>query len=181
MQCGQFDKRYEKGDVGKIIDRMIAALEEKAPDGTNEEIKPGRYRHFKGREYEVLFTAQHSETEEQMVVYRALYGERKIWVRPVSMWNKVVEVNGERKKRFEYLPPKHYLFALQDYFEENGLAGTSPIDTVVAARKAGKQYSLSDHIRGLVYSMLTSQTVWKSVAPKLSEIDRVFHDYDRNG
>lgn len=178
MQYGQFDKRYEKGDVGRIIDRMIAVLEEKTPDGANEEIKPGRYRHFKGKEYEVLFTAQHSETEEQMVVYRALYGERKIWVRPVSMWNETVEVNGERRKRFEYLPPKHYLFALQDYFEENGLAETSPIDTEVAARKAGKQYSLSDHIRGLVYSMLTSQTVWASVAPKLPEIDRVFHDYD---
>lgn len=170
-QYGCFDERYEKGDVGRIIDRMIAVLK-------TEEIKPGRYRHYKGNEYEVLFIAQHSETEESMVVYRALYGERKLWVRPVSMWNEIVEVNGESKKRFEYLPPKHFLFAIQDYFEENGLARTSPIDVAVAARKAGKQYSLSEHIRGLVYSLLTSQTVWASVEPKLPQIDRVFHNYD---
>lgn len=68
-----------------------------------DEIKPGRYRHYKGNEYEVLFTAQHSETEELMVVYRALYGERKVWVRPASMWNETVNVNGELKKRFEYM------------------------------------------------------------------------------
>lgn len=71
-----------------------------------EEIKPGRYRHFKGNEYEVLFTALNSETCEPMVVYRALYGDEKIWVRPASMWNETVTVNGETKKRFEYLPPE---------------------------------------------------------------------------
>ena len=49
-------------------------------------IKPGRYRHFKGKEYEVLYIAKHSETEEEMVVYRALYGERGIWVRPKEMF-----------------------------------------------------------------------------------------------
>jgi len=69
-----------------------------------EEIKTGRYRHYKGNEYEVLFLAQHSETEEPMVVYRALYGDRKVWVRPASMWNETVIVDGECKKRFEYLP-----------------------------------------------------------------------------
>lgn len=51
------------------------------------EIVPGRYRHFKGGEYEVLFTARHSETQEKMVVYRALYGARDVWVRPAAMWN----------------------------------------------------------------------------------------------
>lgn len=143
-----------------------------------EEIKPGRYRHYKGKEYELLFIAQHSETEETMVVYRALYGERKVWVRPASMWNEIVEVNGESRKRFEYLPPKHYLFAMQDYFEENGLSKTSSIDTAVAERKAGKQYSLADHIQGLMYSLLTPQTVWASIVPKLPQIDRAFHNYD---
>lgn len=69
----------------------------------SEEIRPGRYRHFKGNEYEVLFTARHSETEEEMVVYRALYGEGGIWVRPVSMWNEPVERNGKICKRFEYI------------------------------------------------------------------------------
>ncbi len=68
-----------------------------------EELKPGRWRHFKGRDYELLFTARHSETEELMVVYRALYGEGGIWVRPASMWLETVERNGERMPRFRYL------------------------------------------------------------------------------
>ena len=58
------------------------------------EITPGKYRHFKGNEYEVLYIARHSETLEEMVVYRALYGERGIWVRPASMWNEMVERDG---------------------------------------------------------------------------------------
>lgn len=66
-----------------------------------EEIKPGKYRHFKGKDYEVLFTAKHSETLEEMVVYRMLYGDRGVWVRPASMWNETVEVDGKQVKRFE--------------------------------------------------------------------------------
>ena len=50
-------------------------------------LQPGRYRHFKGNEYELLYVARHSETMEPMVVYRALYGERGVWVRPAAMWN----------------------------------------------------------------------------------------------
>jgi hypothetical protein len=68
-----------------------------------EEIKPGRYRHFKGREYRVLCLAKHSETEEDMVVYQALYGERGIWVRPAAMWNETVKRDGKTYKRFEYI------------------------------------------------------------------------------
>ena len=68
-----------------------------------EEIKPGRYRHFKGGEYRVLFTARHSETEEWMVVYQTLYGEMGYWVRPASMWNEIVERDGERFPRFRYI------------------------------------------------------------------------------
>ena len=64
-------------------------------------IQPGRYRHFKGNEYEVITIARHSETEEPMVVYRALYGEGGMWVRPASMWNETVERNGKFYKRFE--------------------------------------------------------------------------------
>lgn len=67
------------------------------------EIQAGRYRHFKGKEYEVLFTARHSETMEEMVVYRALYGERGIWVRPASMWNEMVERDGKVFPRFAKL------------------------------------------------------------------------------
>ena len=63
-------------------------------------IPPGRYRHFKGREYEVLCVARHSETEEPMVVYRALYGDFGIWVRPASMWNETVERDGKTFVRF---------------------------------------------------------------------------------
>ena len=67
------------------------------------EIKTGRYRHFKGREYEVLFLAKHSETEEEMVVYRALYGDLGVWVRPASMWNEIVERDGKKTPRFTYI------------------------------------------------------------------------------
>ena len=59
-------------------------------------VQPGRYRHFKGREYEVIAVARHSETEEPMVVYRALYGEQALWVRPASMWNEQITRDGAR-------------------------------------------------------------------------------------
>lgn len=68
-----------------------------------ETIRPGRYRHFKGGEYEVLYVAAHSETLEPMVVYRALYGERGVWVRPASMWNEKVEHDGVICQRFTYV------------------------------------------------------------------------------
>ena len=68
-----------------------------------DEIKTGRYRHFKGNEYEVLYLAKHSETLEPMVVYRALYGERGVWVRPASMWNETVERDGKSNQRFTYI------------------------------------------------------------------------------
>jgi len=67
------------------------------------DIKPGVYRHFKGNEYRVLYLAKHSETEELMVVYQALYGDHDIWVRPASMWNETVERDGKVFKRFEYI------------------------------------------------------------------------------
>lgn len=65
------------------------------------ELIPGKYRHFKGGEYEVLCTATHTETLEEEVVYRALYGEGRMWVRPLSMWLEEVEYNGKMVKRFE--------------------------------------------------------------------------------
>ena len=68
-----------------------------------ETIQPGRYRHFKGKEYEVLGIARHSETEEELVVYRALYGDFGLWVRPVSMWNETVERDGKTFRRFTYI------------------------------------------------------------------------------
>lgn len=61
----------------------------------------GRYRHFKGNEYEVIGIAWHSETEEPMVVYHVLYGDGGLWVRPADMWNETVERDGKPYKRFE--------------------------------------------------------------------------------
>ena len=66
-----------------------------------ESIRPGRYRHFKGKEYEVIGIARHSETEEAMVVYRPLYTDRGLWVRPASMWNEEIEREGKTFRRFE--------------------------------------------------------------------------------
>ena len=64
-------------------------------------LRPGRYRHFKGNEYELLYVARHSETLEPMVVYRAsLYGERGVWVRPAAMWCETVEQDGKVQPRF---------------------------------------------------------------------------------
>lgn len=68
-----------------------------------QSIRPGRYRHFKGKEYQVLSIARHSETQEPMVVYQALYGERGIWVRPAAMWSEWVERDGYSGPRFTYL------------------------------------------------------------------------------
>ena len=67
------------------------------------ELKKGKYRHFKGKEYELLELATHSETLEQMVVYRALYGDRGIWVRPAGMWSETVEKDGYIGPRFQYI------------------------------------------------------------------------------
>ena len=64
-------------------------------------IRPGRYRHFKGKEYEVIGIARHSETEEAMVVYRPLYADHGLWVRPASMWNEEIERDGKTFRRFE--------------------------------------------------------------------------------
>lgn len=66
-------------------------------------LQPGKYRHFKGGEYEVIGTATHSESAEQLVVYRPLYGERGLWVRPLSMFTEPVEHAGEWVARFRFV------------------------------------------------------------------------------
>ncbi len=66
-------------------------------------VKLGKYRHFKGNEYEVVAIAKNSETLEEMVVYKALYGEKELWVRPKRMWEEIVERDGKTFKRFEYI------------------------------------------------------------------------------
>lgn len=67
------------------------------------DVKPGKYRHFKGGLYEVIGLASHSETMEPMVVYRALYGEQGLWVRPAAMWQEMVDRDGYHGPRFCYM------------------------------------------------------------------------------
>ena len=74
----------------------------------NETIKSGKYKHYKGKEYEVIGTALHSETLEELVVYRALYDSKKfgdmaLWVRPLGMFLEEVETDGKKVPRFEYM------------------------------------------------------------------------------
>lgn len=81
-------------------------------------ILPGRYRHFKGNEYEVIGIAKHSEDESPMVVYRALYGEGGLWCRPASMWNETVERNGITYKRFYRLDRIERVEKYEQLFDE---------------------------------------------------------------
>ena len=72
----------------------------------SETIKPVRYRHYKGKEYLVLGVARHSETEEELVVYRQDYGDRGLWVRPAGMFLETVNVDGSSRPRFDYVAPE---------------------------------------------------------------------------
>lgn len=67
------------------------------------EIQPGRYRHYKGNEYTVLGVARHSETLQELVVYRQEYGERGLWVRPAAMFAETVDIEGRAVPRFQLL------------------------------------------------------------------------------
>jgi hypothetical protein len=71
---------------------------------------PGVYRHYKGQRYQVLGTARHSETLEELVVYRALYGERGLWVRPAGMFGQTVLVDGQPVPRFALETPDATVF-----------------------------------------------------------------------
>lgn len=66
-------------------------------------IKKGKYRHFKGNEYEVIDIAEHTESGEILVIYKGLYGDGKVWARPAVMWDEEVLYEGERVKRFAYI------------------------------------------------------------------------------
>lgn len=66
-------------------------------------IKKGKYRHFKGKEYEVLGVGRHSETDEKYVIYQALYGDRQLWIRPIGMFTETIEKDGSTIPRFEFI------------------------------------------------------------------------------
>lgn len=68
-----------------------------------EQLKPGRYRHYKGKDYQLIDVATHSETLERLVVYRPLYGDQALWVRPVTMFCEQVEVDGQSLPRFRFV------------------------------------------------------------------------------
>ena len=69
-------------------------------------LQPGRYRHYKGKDYIVLGVARHSETEEQLVVYRTDYGDRSLWVRPLGMFQESIEIDGRLQARFQSVGPE---------------------------------------------------------------------------
>ncbi|HEU5077738.1 MAG TPA: DUF1653 domain-containing protein [Opitutaceae bacterium] len=67
------------------------------------DVRPGRYRHYKGKEYRVLHVARHSETEEELVIYQQLYGDLSWWARPKSMFTETVSVDGKSIPRFAFV------------------------------------------------------------------------------
>ena len=82
---------------------MLISKKTKGDTPMEQNLKPGIYRHFKGGEYELIGIVNHSETLEKMVLYRALYGEKALWVRPASMWNETIERDGLLMRRFTYI------------------------------------------------------------------------------
>ena len=94
----------KKGAAAALKGSVLEAAEAKeAPKDAAIKIRPGRYRHFKGGEYEVLGVARHSETLQELVVYRQLNDGQELWVRPLSMFTETVEADGRRVLRFLYL------------------------------------------------------------------------------
>ena len=81
-------------------------------------ITPGLYRHFKGNYYRVLSIARHSETVQPMVVYRALYGDRGVWVRPAEMWDEVIERDGKTFQRFRKLSMEERVTFYDNIYDE---------------------------------------------------------------
>lgn len=72
----------------------------------NEKIQLGKYQHYKGNQYEVIGVAKHSETLEKLVVYRALYGNNDLWVRPLKMFLEMIEIEGKKIPRFRFIEKK---------------------------------------------------------------------------
>ena len=98
----QIDFSDDENDMPTpAVEEAIAQPAPEEPELVPEEIVKGRYRHFKGNEYEVVDFAKDSESTEQMVIYRALYGEHDLWVRPYTMFQEIIERDGKKMRRFE--------------------------------------------------------------------------------
>ena len=98
----QIDFSDDENDMPTpAVEEAIAQPAPEEPELVPEEIVKGRYRHFKGNEYEVVDFAKDSETTELMVIYRALYGEHDLWVRPYTMFQEIIERDGKKMRRFE--------------------------------------------------------------------------------
>jgi addiction module RelB/DinJ family antitoxin len=97
----KISRTQQTGEEAAEIEASVGQAVGPAAARFDRDTEPGIYRHFKGNRYEVIGVAKHSETMEDMVVYKALYGEGGLWVRPASMWEELVEAGGEKVKRFE--------------------------------------------------------------------------------
>lgn len=97
-----------------------------------QKIEPGMYQHFKGNYYEVLCVARHSETSGPMVVYRALYGDGGVWVRPADMWNETVERDGHTFARFRKVSQAERVSFYEALFDEVSAAGDSRTNEIIS-------------------------------------------------
>ena len=155
-------------------------------------IPPGRYRHFKGNEYEVLDIARHSETEEAMVVYRALYGEYGLWVRPAQMWTETVERDGRVFRRFSRVsaPGRYVAFDVETPNGRNDRMSAIGITVIEDGEITKELYSLvnpetwfdpfNEQLTGInaetVRNEPTFPELWESIEPVLSNGILVAHN-----
>ncbi len=156
------------------------------------QIPPGRYRHFKGNEYEVLDIARHSETEEPMVVYRALYGEYGLWVRPAEMWLETVERDGVLRRRFSRAEPegRYAAFDVETPNSRNDRMSAIGITVVEDGEIAEEFYSLVNpetrfdafnvQLTGITPAAVENEPtfpeLWGKIEPLLSNAVLVAHN-----
>lgn len=128
-------------------------------------IKLGQYRHYKGRDYEVLGTCRHSETLEELVLYKALYGDRGLWVRPLEMFEETVEVAGEEIPRFAYQKQQQYTTLL---FDLDGTLTDSQPGITNSVRYALTKFNIQED---------DSAKLQKFVGPPLMDSFRLYYDF----
>jgi hypothetical protein len=129
-------------------------------------IKPGKYLHFKGNEYEVIGVAAHSETLEEMVVYRALYGDGGLWVRPAEMWNELVEMDGKIINRFKFIGDSDY----SDRKKELSEAHRALLSTLIKCEKIDND-RMGKSQRTLLFRRISALKVALALIEREMEID----------